>query len=203
MTGTELVRLAVGEPTEPTEPTAGVPTELPPEKQSWYRPADSKIRKKVEKILVMRAAGHHDRAIAKKLGSTEATIRQDVYLARKNGWLDEDGEPIDLEMELALNIERKVVRNISASLDGQMTNWQTHEMTIAAAKGRGIFKTHEKSEALVEGMQVVTLQVVRPPEEVGLAVREIPADQCGGRPAYLEGEVDLAEHSEGGGPHDS
>ena len=137
--------------------------------------------------MVMRAAGRDAAYIAKKIGTTEGTVRQLVFLARKNGWLDENDEPIDLETELALSVDRKVVRNIDASLDGQMTNWQTHEMTIAAAKGRGIFKTHEKTESQSQSLSVVAIRVEMPP--VGAGDQQILEQNVGGVPAYIEGDV--------------
>ena len=166
-----------------------VPAEVP-KKQWWYRPPDSKARKLVEKIVVMREAGHEDKAIAKRLKTTEQSVRQYMYMGRKNGWLNAEDEPVDLELELALNVDRKVVRNVSASLDGQMTNWQTHEMTIAAAKGRGIFKSHEVSKN--DGgnaLSVVAIKVIMPAVGASDQMPEIREDQMGGVPAYVEGEV--------------
>jgi transposase len=165
------------------------PQELEPKRQSWYRPADSKARKLVEKIVVMRTAGRSDEEIAKRLKTTPPTIRQYIYIGKRNGWLDDEGEPIDLEAELAINIDRKIVRNISASLDGQMTNWQTHEMTIAAAKGRGHFKSDKAdSNVIPGGMNVVQIQIINP--TVGSGDQVVVEDNVGGVPAYLEGEVD-------------
>ena len=168
------------------------PKELRPEKQPWYRPADSKMRPKAIQIVAWRAAGHDDKAIAKKLNTTETTIRNCLYIARKNGWLAEGDVPVDtdIEDELAVSIDRKIVRNISASLDGQMTNYQTHEMTIAAAKGRGIFTERSKTDTTIQATGLVQIQVVK---VAGVDVQEqmkaIPADQMGGVAAYLEGEV--------------
>ncbi len=168
----------------------GVPTEVP-EKQWWYRPKDSKARKLVEKIVVMRGAGRDDTYIAKKLNTTPASVRQYMYVARKNGWLDADDEPVDLEVEMALTTDRKIVRNVNAALDGQMTNWQTHEMTIAAAKGRGHFKNHDTAKAAGDGaMHVVALQIIMPPVGAGDQRPEITESQMGGVPAYVEGEVE-------------
>lgn len=180
---------------KPTEgedkPNAGLsvlpPTELPAKQQSWYRAPDSKLRPKAEKIAVMRAAGHPVAEIAKRLKTTEANVRFIEYIARKNGWYDEDDEPVDVEAELAMNIDRKVVRNISASLDGQMTNWQTHEMTIAAAKGRGMFKSHDKVEGGQAAMTVVAIRVDMP--AIGAGDQNIIEANVGGIPAYIEGEV--------------
>lgn len=155
----------------------------------WYRPPDSKARKHAEKIVVMRAAGHDDREIAKRMKTTEQSVRQNVYLARKNGWLDDEDEPVDIEAELALNIDRKIVRNIASSLDGEITNWQTHEMTVKAAQGRGIFKNHEKSGDAAPQMTAVAIQIIMPPVGADDQRMEIPADMLGGTPAFSEGEV--------------
>ncbi len=166
---------------------------LPPPidaKPYWYRKPDSKVRKMVEKIIILRAAGIVGQALAKKLGTTEGTISQAMYLARKNNWLNDDESDLnDIEAELALDVERKVVRNISHSLDGGMTNWQTHEMTIAAAKGRGIFKNHEKSEnTAAPSMTAVAIKVIMP--SIGVSDQNIIEENVGGMPAYIEGEVE-------------
>ena len=169
------------------EVVSPVPSENPKD-QWWYRPPDSKARKLAEKIVVMREAGHEDKAIAKRMKTTEGSVRQYVYIARKNGWLNADDEPVDLEAELALNIDRKVVRNIGATLDGQMTNWQTHEMTIAAAKGRGVFKNHDVVKGDGGNMApIVAIQVIMPP--VGEGDQGVVEGSVGGVPAYVEGEI--------------
>jgi transposase len=163
-----------------------------PKDQWWYRPADSKARKVVAKIVVLDAAGHRDEEIAKRLKTTAASVRQYRYLGKKNGWLrvDEDGEEelVDLEAELAMTVDRKIVRNIDASLDGQMTNWQTHEMTMAAAKGRGIFKGDKTSEGVGNALSVVAIQVIMPP--IGAGDQKVIEENIGGAPAYVEGDVE-------------
>ena len=172
---------------KPTEDT-GIPVEKPREQQTWYRAADSKLRPKSEKIAVMRAAGHKVHEIAKRLKTTEANIRFMEYIARKNGWYDEEDQPVDVEAELAMNIDRKIVRNISASLDGQMTNWQTHEMTIKGAEGRGFFKKHDKVEGGQAAMTVVAIRVEMP--AIGAEDQHVLDEaNLGGVPAYSEGEV--------------
>ena len=160
-----------------------------PKKQSWYRAPDSKTRTMWNKIAVMDAAGHPDKAIAKKLSTTEGTIQQARYIARKNGWMDDNGEAIDLELELALNIDRKIVRNISASLDGKMTNYQTHETTLKAASGRGIFKTHAVNQNENSApMGMIGIQIIMPALGAGDQKMEIPESMCGGVPSYVDGE---------------
>jgi hypothetical protein len=190
--------LAKQEPTAPptvVDPPAPEPQDTPqedPKRQWWYRPPDSKARKIVEKIVVMDAAGHDDKEIAKRLKTTPGAVAQYRYLAKNIGWrAEETGEAIDLEAELALNIDRKIVRNISASLDGQMTNYQTHEMTIKAAQGRGIFKNHTESKQEIEAnmQKAVMIQVIMPPLGEDQQRVAIPDHMVGGEPAYVEGEV--------------
>jgi hypothetical protein len=112
-----------------------------------------------------------------------------VYREKERLAQDED-EPVDLELELALSVDRKVVRNIGAALDGGVTNYQTHEMTIAAAKGRGIFKNHEvnKNDGAAQ-MAVVAIQVVMPPVGAADQLPQVKEDQMGGVPAYVDGDV--------------
>lgn len=183
-------------PVAPPESAAVIPT-VDPKTQAWYREPTSKTRKLFDRIMIMTVAGHSGAAIAKKLKTTEGNVRYTRWLGRKNRWCDEDDEPIDLEAELAHSIDRKIVRNIDASLDGQMTNWQTHEMTIAAAKGRGHFKNHDvvKQDGAAS-MSVVAIKVIMPAVGAGDQMPEIAEDQMGGVPAYqeqIEGEV-VDEH---------
>src|SRR5688572_24178669 len=84
----------------------GIITEEP-KKQWWWRPKDSKTRALAAKINVMRAAGRKDADIAKRLKTTEASVCQARYIARKNGWWDKDDEVVELEVELAMNVDRK------------------------------------------------------------------------------------------------
>lgn len=169
--------------------TTGV-LEPEPEKQWWYKKDGSPMHELFKKIAIMRAAGLDSNAIGERLGKSAKYIRNVEWIARKNRWCDEfTGEPLDTEFEAAMELDRKVVRNISASLDGQMTNWQTHEMTIAAAKGRGIFKNHEKNDTAANTMPVVAIQVVMPAVGAGDQLPHVDESQMGGVPAYVEGDV--------------
>lgn len=178
----------------PAPPVAAIetPGPLPAERQWWYRPADSKARKLVEKIVVMDVAGYKDADIAKKLKTTPASISQYRYLGKKNGWIrigdDGDEEVVDLEAELAMNIDRKIVRNIDHALDGGMTNYQTHEMTIAAAKGRGIFKNDQSKNEGNASLPVVAIQVIMP--TIGVSDQAVVEANVGGVAAYVEGDIE-------------
>lgn len=123
--------------------------------------------------------------------TTPKNVRYVEWVARKNGWLDENGDAVDVvdvEAELAFNIDKKIVRNISSSLDGQMTNWQTHEMTMAAAKGRGMFRNHEPGSGQSQQLPIVAIQVVMPP--LGAGDQVVKEENISGVAAYLEGDIE-------------
>lgn len=167
----------------------GIMEETTSAKQWWVRSRDSSTFRVFQKIAILDATGLKDKDIAKKLKTTAANVSNVRYIAKKNGWLGDDGELIEIEEELALNIDRKIVRNISASLDGQMTNWQTHEMTLAAAKGRGHFKNHEVSKTEGSAVGMIGIQIIMPPIGSGDQQMEIPDSMMGGVPSYVESEV--------------
>ena len=158
-----------------------------PEKPYWYRPPDSKARKLFAKIAVQRAAGHDDAHIAKKLGTTAGSIKQYVYLAKMNGWADQDGEPVDLEAQMALDVDRKLVRNIDRALDGGFTNYQTHEVTMMLAKQRKVVTDIDAGGSGESMPNVVAIQIVMPP--LSLEQQTIVEANVGGVPAFQEGQV--------------
>lgn len=163
---------------------------LPPpieKKPYWYRPPDSKARKHFEKIAVYRTAGHDDAEIAKRMYTTEQSVRQYVYLAKMNGWADNDGEPVDLEAQMAMDVDRKLVRNLDRALDGGFTNYQTHEVTMMLAKQRKVVTNIDQGGQGVVMPGVVAIQVVMPP--VGAGDQQIIEANVGGVPAFQEGEV--------------
>ncbi len=171
-----------------SEVATDIPTE-DPQKQWWYRKPESATRKLTDKIAILDGAGLKDDEIAKRLKSTVATVRSARYIARKNGWWDVSDQPIDVEVELALSIDRKVVRNLNASLDGQMTNWQTHETTLAAAKGRGMFRNHDAAQTQQTQLMPVAIQIIMPAIGAEDQRMEIPEAMCGGVAAYVEGDI--------------
>ena len=202
--GSSSTTPATAEPSAPSNPItalvkrgdkdnslAGVETGVlheDPTKQWWFRSPTAPARKTADKIFTLRAAGRRGPFIAKKLGLTEHNVRQIVHIARKNGWVDELDEPVDLQDELELGVDRKLVRNLNAVLDGQMTNWQTHEVTIAGLKGRGMFKTHEPAKAEEANvMTAVAIKIVMPP--VGAEDQQVEDEQFEGLPSYIEGEA--------------
>lgn len=168
---------------QPTPPVAPLSKGV----ERWRRAHDSKSRKKVAKILVLKMAGHSTAQVAEKLGISPENVRHYLYLAGKNGWLNGGAELVEPSEVLAFETAHKVVRNISRTLDGHFATDQQHEMTIEAAKGLGLFKTHQvvKNEgqqgaAPVLEMRIVNVQVAAP--------QALPVETIGGQAAYIDGE---------------
>ena len=155
----------------------------------WKRAHDSKMRKKVARILVLKMAGHKTSAIAKRLATTPETVRHYLYIAGKNGWLSPDGlELVDPAETLVYDAAHKVVRNINSALDGKNLSGQQFEMTVETAKGIGLFKNHSATK--VEGqvtMPALEVKFVLPQGSAPFVAPEGAA--YGGEPAYVEGQV--------------
>ena len=131
------------QPATPPPAAAGPPPQLSKGVERWRRSADSKSRKRVAKILMLKLQGYKGPAIGKKLGISEESVRHYMWLAGKNGWLNATGTALtDPTEELAFNTSHKAVRNINLALDGVALPPGMQEMTIETAKGLGLFKSH-------------------------------------------------------------
>lgn len=174
----------------PPPAAVGPPPQLSKGVERWRRSADSKMRKRVAKILMYKLQGYKGPAIAKKLGMSEDNVRHYMYIAGKNGWLNASGTALtDPAEELAFNASHKAVRNINLALDGVALPPGMQEMTLETAKGLGLFKNHSaiKSEgAAPSNMLIVQFEMPRgehpdPPKEA------LPMGGTGMN--YLEGAV--------------
>lgn len=167
------------------------PTTLPTVKPRWQRPADSKVRQRVKRVLALKLAGWTHAEIAKKFKVKEGTIGTWLRLASRNGWLSPEGEFLDPAEELAYVTAHKIVRNVNKALDGEDLTKQQHEMTIEAAKGVGMFKQHQAIKN--DGPALPTMVAVRiefPPGIDPSAPPQLPEGGiAGGAPAYIEAEV--------------
>lgn len=153
----------------------------------WKRASDSRMRKKVTKIVVLKLAGWKTAEIAKRLKTTPDTIRHYLYIAGKNGWLTGDGELVDPAEQLVYETSHKIVRNINAALDGQILKPQQFEMTVEAAKGTGHFKNH--SAAKVEGNFTIPTLEVRFEIPKGSPIEPPVPGSFGGVGSYVEGQT--------------
>ncbi len=77
-------------------------------------PDDSKVRIKAMQILALRAAGLEESEIATQLGLSKGTIRNYIYLAGSNGWLDAESL---LGLSPVERIESMLLSKVVATLD--------------------------------------------------------------------------------------
>lgn len=130
-------------------------------------------------VVALRAQGAKAKAISETLGYSEDTIRQYVSYAYKKGWIN-IGSFSDVDDQLEYVIKHKVVANINQVLgerteDGNLTSG-ARQVSLEAAKGLGMFKTHavSKTEGTVQGAFALKVQVEMPPQAAqhgGIAIR--------------------------------
>ena len=100
-------------------------------------PKDSKVYKVVQAVIALRAQGVKAKEISETLGYSEDTLRQYISRANKKGWINISSfQDVDDQLEYVL--KHKVVKNIN-----QFLNDQDKDVTLEAAKGLGLFKTHQ------------------------------------------------------------
>lgn len=117
--------------------------------------ADRSFRTRVLQIMALRQKGLSNQQIADRLGLQLSYIKTLVWRAGKEGWLKFEDPAERFENELM----PKVVDNIAYWLDQK-----DKKMTIEAAKGGGLFKTHQSLK--VEGQapsQVLAIKIEMPP----------------------------------------
>jgi transposase len=91
-------------------------------------------RNRIIEFIGMRAKGMSTVAIAAEMGISRGTLHTHISRAVKEGWLKFDDPLSRFEQEIV----PKVVDNIEHFIDAK-----DRTMTIEAAKGAGIFKSHQ------------------------------------------------------------
>lgn len=156
-------------------------------KQRWTNlPQKSRMRKKAAIIVAMRVQGHTNEEIAKAVGLAERSLKQYLWIAGKNGWLNTYDPNDDLEFNLA----HRVVSNLDELLHARhgTTGLPDKEVTLETAKGIGLFKNHDIAKTEVMPQQNILQIQIQIPE--GANLPKLRAGTTGGVPAYLEeGEV--------------
>lgn len=151
----------------------------------------NKRRVLAERILQLKMTeGLTHPEVAKRLGISTDAVGRYLYLAGKEGWFTTP----DIEDHLTYVTSHKIVKNVDQQLAGDDLTPQQQEMTIAAAKGRGLFKVHESGKG--EGPQQslvlgVKIEVVQPGQHASTVqqtgVRQLSDES--GVPAYQEGQL--------------
>jgi len=132
--------------------------------------------------------------IAKELGYKNAhVVCQLLSDAGRKGWFN----TADIEEHLTYVTSHKIVKNVDADLDDGSLLPGQREMTIAAAKGRGLFKSYEggRNEATAPPMilgvkiEVVNQENVAHKEQLPPVKPVQRISEESGTPMYTEGEV--------------
>ena len=170
-------------PSEQIERTLPTPHALP-------KACHTIQRQKANQAMALKAEGVSYEEIAKAIGYKNAHGVADLlYDAGKKGWL---AATPDVDAHLTYITAHKIVRNVDKQLDGEDLTEQQHKMTIAAARGRGLFKQYEEGKAETsQGQMLLAVKVEIVGEKTD--IKSLPAENVGGRPAYLEGQVAEAQ----------
>lgn len=146
--------------------------------------ADHGAKSRILQIMALRAKGLNYQQVAEKLGLSYQYVRNLVWRAGKEGWLKFE-DPIE-------RFENEILPRVVDNIDYWIAQ-KDKKMTIEAAKGGGIFKSHQTVK--IEGgapSQMLALKIEMPP---GAPEPTITAGKVVGRPRALEieGTVDGTE----------
>lgn len=139
-------------------------------------------------VIALRAQGVKAKEIAETLGYSEDTIRQYVSHSYRKGWINANSfNEVDDKFEYVL--KHKIAENVNAALgerneDGGLSS-TAREMTIEAAKGLGLFKTHQvvKGEGMQNIAMALRVQVEMPPAPASGHIITIRPGTIGGASA--------------------
>lgn len=149
---------------------------------SLKQPKDSRVKRTVFAALAMKAQGKTNSEIADACGITKNTLKTYMYRAHVRGWLTVASlEDPDDALEIVL--KTKTVRNVDEFLDAR-----NREVTIEAAKGLGLFKTHQivKNDNVAPIAFALSVNVEMPPP--GIAPQTARIGSVGGQP-YFDAEI--------------
>ena len=145
-------------------------------------PAEGKIHQTVKAIQVLRQDGFSTQEISEKLGIKPASIRQYMWIAGKNGWLN----PLDPYEKAHSELVHRAVSNAEEWLHARdsKTGLPDKEFTLEAMKGFGIFGSGQQSE---QGhTNVLAINITMP---TGGNLPTMREGNAGGIGAYVDGEV--------------
>ena len=150
---------------------------------------DSTIRSKALHICALRVSGLSEEDIAKAMNLKPRTLSAYVYIAGKNGWLQQAGLFADARDEIDYTVIHKAIENLRGLLDSADPE-QKERVTMKTLEGT-VFKTYDAQKgSAAPPSTMLAIKIEMPP--AGTApVRE---DAIGGLPAYVDAESpDAAE----------
>lgn len=156
-------------------------------------PKDTKVYKIAMAYVGLKAQGLKLQEISDTIGVPKDTITTYVKRANKHGWLKR--ELLGVEDQIELSLPEQIVGNVAAVLSERDGTTLTltpaaREMTIAAAKGFGIFKNHEavKVDGVIGVGFALKVQVELPQGISTLSPIQIRPGSVGGTPA-IDAEI--------------
>jgi hypothetical protein len=140
-------------------------------------------------VIAMRAQGASMKTISETLGYSEDCLRQYLSYANKKGWINR-GSFLSTEDQLEHILKDKVIRNIDEFLDER-----DKDVTIEAAKGTGLFKTHQvvKGENVTNIGMALRVQVEMPPQTSGSVVTIRPGSIGGSHGHDIPTDAEIVE----------
>jgi hypothetical protein len=147
-------------------------------------PAEGKIHQTVKAIQVLRQDGFSTQEISEKLGIKPASIRQYMWIAGKNGWLN----PLDPYERAHSELVHRAVSNAEEWLharDGK-TGLPDKEFTLEAMKGLGIFGSGPAQQSEQGHTNVLAINITMP---TGGNLPTMRDGNAGGVGAYVDGEI--------------
>ena len=138
----------------------------------------------VKAIQVLKQEGFSTQEISEKLGIKPASIRQYMWIAGKNGWLN----PLDPYEKAHSELVHRAVSNAEEWLHARdaRTGLPDKEFTLEAMKGFGIFGSGPAQQSEQQATNILAIQITMPQ---GGNLPQMREGNAGGSPAYVEGEV--------------
>lgn len=147
------------------------------------KPKDTRVYQVAMAYVAMKAQGHKLQAISDALLIPKDTIKTYVARAHKAGWL----EPRDLDVEdqQEITLPELVTRNVVELLQAR-----DKDVTVEAAKGIGVFKSHQavKVDSQIIAGLALRVEVALPPGIAEASPIQIRSGSLGGTPA-VDGEI--------------
>ena len=147
-------------------------------------PAEGKIHQTVKAIQVLRQDGFSTQEISEKLGIKPASIRQYMWIAGKNGWLN----PLDPYEKAHSELVHRAVSNAEEWLHARdsKTGLPDKEFTLEAMKGFGIFGSGPAQQSEQGHTNVLAINITMP---TGGNLPTMRDGNAGGVGAYVDGEI--------------
>lgn len=178
-------------------PGSALPAMLPPPlaaeaalqkrqgQQKWTGlPKKGKVRKTVSAIIALKVQGYSTNEIAEQLQIKPASVRQYLWIAGRNGWLNTQDPHEKAHSELV----HRAVSNLEEWMHARdaRTGLPDKEITLEAAKGLGIFGGGPAQQQEHQATNILAIQITMPQ---GGNLPQMREGNAGGSPAYVEGEV--------------